>query len=436
MTVLPNDNLLYPKGILTYVGGGGDVRILTYGGDDVTFKNLQGGYFMPIFAKKIFQTGTTATSLLATKADSILVASCPFPNATFFDGNNICDWSFRYPITIDHTKVAGDLTNYLFYVDLSDLPSAFFSSVNPDGSDIRITISDGETELAYYVSSIDNATNTGALWIRYEGTLSSTVDTTIYIYFGNPLAVAYLPASLYGRNATFQDYEAFWDFEQDPSGSAPQLIDLTGNSADATATGLSAGDLIAGKVGSAWGFGNNEYASYSRFEVGTNNLTIGGWAKWTTTSTRGIFGASRVGATYRYQIAQTAGNTLSYVFSTSTSFNALSAVAANDGNWKHLVMTVQRSTGNGVKGYLNGAFDVQSTTTPNNIAITGANNPTWRIAHLNDSTGTGLYANADLEGDISLNYLRFDVLSSDYISTEYANQNTPSTFYTIGTIES
>jgi len=48
-----------------YVGIGGDVRVLTAGGDDVTFASLPSGTFVPVHITKVFLTGTTASSILA-----------------------------------------------------------------------------------------------------------------------------------------------------------------------------------------------------------------------------------------------------------------------------------------------------------------------------------------------------------------------------------
>jgi hypothetical protein len=48
-----------------YVGVGGDVTVLTAGGDDVTFKNVPGGSFIPVHVSKVFSTGTTASSIVA-----------------------------------------------------------------------------------------------------------------------------------------------------------------------------------------------------------------------------------------------------------------------------------------------------------------------------------------------------------------------------------
>lgn len=48
-----------------YVGVGGNVRILTIGGDDVTFYGVLGGSFIPVDVAKVFATGTTASSIIA-----------------------------------------------------------------------------------------------------------------------------------------------------------------------------------------------------------------------------------------------------------------------------------------------------------------------------------------------------------------------------------
>ena len=53
------------QGCVLYVGVGGSVRVLTIGGDDVTFQNLNNGQFVPVEIVKVFSTGTTATGLIA-----------------------------------------------------------------------------------------------------------------------------------------------------------------------------------------------------------------------------------------------------------------------------------------------------------------------------------------------------------------------------------
>jgi hypothetical protein len=53
------------NGCVLYVGGSGDVRVLTAGGDDVTFVGINGGTFVPVQVLRVWATGTTATSIIA-----------------------------------------------------------------------------------------------------------------------------------------------------------------------------------------------------------------------------------------------------------------------------------------------------------------------------------------------------------------------------------
>jgi hypothetical protein len=48
-----------------YVGGAGNVRVRTVGGNDVAFNGLTAGQFVPVQVKRVFTTGTTATNLVA-----------------------------------------------------------------------------------------------------------------------------------------------------------------------------------------------------------------------------------------------------------------------------------------------------------------------------------------------------------------------------------
>jgi len=48
-----------------YVGVGGDVSVVTSGGDTVTLVGVPGGAVLPIRANRVRATGTTATSIVA-----------------------------------------------------------------------------------------------------------------------------------------------------------------------------------------------------------------------------------------------------------------------------------------------------------------------------------------------------------------------------------
>lgn len=60
-----NQNGSGNNGCVLYVGGAGNVKVLTAGGSEVTFTGVQAGTFMPVQVKRVFATGTTATSIVA-----------------------------------------------------------------------------------------------------------------------------------------------------------------------------------------------------------------------------------------------------------------------------------------------------------------------------------------------------------------------------------
>ena len=48
-----------------YIGGAGNLRVLTAGGDDVTFTGVLAGSYLPVQVQRVFATGTSATNIIA-----------------------------------------------------------------------------------------------------------------------------------------------------------------------------------------------------------------------------------------------------------------------------------------------------------------------------------------------------------------------------------
>jgi hypothetical protein len=63
LAITPSDtvNLASPSAV--FVGGAGNVRVLTAFGDDTTFV-MQSGAVMPVQVIRVYATSTTATSLI------------------------------------------------------------------------------------------------------------------------------------------------------------------------------------------------------------------------------------------------------------------------------------------------------------------------------------------------------------------------------------
>jgi len=48
-----------------YIGGAGNIRVLTEGGDDVVFNSVIAGSTLPVNVVRVFATNTTATNIVA-----------------------------------------------------------------------------------------------------------------------------------------------------------------------------------------------------------------------------------------------------------------------------------------------------------------------------------------------------------------------------------
>jgi hypothetical protein len=71
--VTPSDTVNIPsvnggtreEGPVLYIGGSGNIRVLTEGGDDVIFYGVMAGTFLPVHVVRVFATSTTATNIVA-----------------------------------------------------------------------------------------------------------------------------------------------------------------------------------------------------------------------------------------------------------------------------------------------------------------------------------------------------------------------------------
>jgi len=53
------------EGCILYIGGTGNVRVLTIGGDDVIFYGVPAGTTLQVKVRQVFSTNTSATNIVA-----------------------------------------------------------------------------------------------------------------------------------------------------------------------------------------------------------------------------------------------------------------------------------------------------------------------------------------------------------------------------------
>jgi len=64
--VTPNDSTdLTHAARALFVGGAGNVKVDTLGGDTVTFTGVLAGFVLPVRVLRVYSTGTTATNIVA-----------------------------------------------------------------------------------------------------------------------------------------------------------------------------------------------------------------------------------------------------------------------------------------------------------------------------------------------------------------------------------
>ena len=162
-------------------------------------------------------------------------------------------WSYRKQITIDSTKIDSDLTDFPILVKLTSTNFDFTKALS-SGNDIRFTSSDGTTLLSYERERHDSTNSVAEYWVKIPSVSSST-DTTFYVYYGNSSASDGADAT----NVWDSNYVGVWHLNQDPSGTAPQILDSTSNNNDGTANGsMTSSDLVDAQVGKGLDFDGSD----------------------------------------------------------------------------------------------------------------------------------------------------------------------------------
>lgn len=333
-------------------------------------------------------------------------------------------WSNRVKLTIDSTKVSADLTDYVGYIDLSEMPAGFWTTVQNGGGDIRITKTDGTTELAREIVSCDTGTSTGEVHFKLTGTLSSSTDTDIYVYFGNSGASDYAVDGTYGRNNVWTGYKLVAHLEGNSN-------DSTVNANNGTDTAVTYGTSY-GKCGGQGATGNGsttkiDYGNDASLQI-TSDLTISIWfyptldtsgylfTKTTHVSPYGSYGISR-DPTYdrtTFSIFNTSGNqTIPIDLNNSLAI----------GSWHYVTGTISGTT---LKTYVDGSQG------GSNATFSGTRGTVGNLGMFcRPSDGV-----VDTNGYLDEGRVYLGARSDSWISTEYNNQNSVSTFYTVGSVES
>jgi hypothetical protein len=346
-------------------------------------------------------------------------------------------WTNRRAIVIDHTKISNVATTsyssfpMLFSTTDTEFKYTGFSGgkvASSTGADILFTSSDGLTKLNYERESYSSSTGNLIAWVQIP-LLSATTDTTLYMYYGNPSAADQQNAS----STWDSNYQGVWHLGDVPATAK----DSKGihNGVISGSSGIS-GQIDGGATFSHGSYLSNTYTNGDYISTGITDLTFGGanagtiefWANPQFSPTDGNayqMAGQNTGSGNEFSFWKYSDNNF-YMGWWSTFEDDRVALAANSVNfpqnqWTHIVIVW--ASGTKARLYLNGS-----------LAGTATNNTT--LSNLNQSFGIGSQLVTSGSNSSFLGYedeFRISNFgrSADWIKTEYNNQYSPQTFYSL-----
>lgn len=316
-------------------------------------------------------------------------------------------WDYRKEITIDNTKVDDDLTNFPMLISTSS-DSDLSSHAQSDGDDIAFTNLNGDIQYDHEIEKYTPSTGELIAWVEVPSVASST-DTTFYMYYGNTTCGSQ-------ENATGvwgSDYLGVYHLTETPDVDAYAYDSTGGNDGTFSADMTSTDQVTTGPIAGSLEFdGANDYIDITVTTGAT--LTISSWATLTAGATNDMLWCLNNAGTGGPDLffASNVGN---IALNTWNSFTNLFCNAPGSG-W-HFYTTIIQS-GN-TKLYIDDTL----------CGTANYTNPTKTSFAISSSNAY------DWTGGIDETRLYNGALTESWIKAEYNNQNSPSTFYTLGSEE-
>jgi hypothetical protein len=384
----------------------------------------------------VFNAGNFSVDLLGNGSHTILSNGSHFNDLTVQSGNyglqdalhvdgdiTIVDgftggpagYDFRKTVTIDHTKVAGDLSGFPVLFSVTD-PALIGKVKSGSNYTIKFTNALG-TELPYEVESYNDTTGALTVWVKLDS-ISSSADTSFHIYYGTEATAATdNPTAVWDAN-----YMGVW--HMNTSGST--LLDSKG-----TYNGSIIGtpDVATGAVGGALTFiGNQEYVNVPNTVSTDGSYTVQCWV-------------SLPSAPSSYMEPVRKGNYVSYRLNIYADGDVDTVYAGPGGNyyvaettgggyslgsWQQMT-GVYDAAGQTIKIYLNGQLQATGAA-PNAPAHWDDNQP----MNIGSWYGTRVWTYEPFVGTIDEVRFSNTNRSDTWITTEFNNQSAPSSFLNAG----
>jgi hypothetical protein len=319
-------------------------------------------------------------------------------------------WSYMRTVTIDHTKVQSNLANFPVLITLTDANLA--AHAKSTGDDILFTLQDG-TKLFHEIESYTSSSGTIVTWVKIPS-ISSTVDTTINMYYGNPSASNQQDAiHVWDSN----NYKAVWHLPA--AGATLSAKDSTNNHKDGTTVAAAS---TTGKIDGAGNFaaGSSNYVGVTDTTYfNLANIAVSAWIKPSGTqgANTDVIDKCHDGKNgWVLEYTSNGQNLIFFMSNGATMIAAQSTTALNDNTWHFVVGTCD---GSSVKLYVDGVQQASTSYSGNAVYV----NKNLAIGRWETTTPSRYFNGAIDEVRISS-----AATSADWIKTEYNNQNSPASF--------
>jgi len=358
------------------------------------------------------------TILLVVIAFLCVFKYVPHSNTSASTGWYNSSWHYRKEITIDHTKVPNtDQLNFPVLISLTD--SDLQVHARNDGHDILFTDSTGTTKIPYEREQYVNSSGTLVAWVKVA-TLKHSTNTAIYMYYGNSKASDQQDLTDGTWDANFK---GVWHSDD---ASTTTIADSTTNANTGTKYGTTEPVETTGKIGKAQSYdGIDNYVSVSPSGILSGSFTVSVWAKILDDESRHTVIGTRNDGDNSFDFKFNAGKGGRIIhgdIGDGTDWITNEADVTDftyvTDTWYQVTYTV---TTTGYTIYIDGD-PVASGSYPESAPL------------LFDSThnifiGQVGYDDEWFNGVIDEVRISNTARSSDWIQTEYNNQNNPSAFY-------
>jgi hypothetical protein len=334
--------------------------------------------------------------------------------ASWYNAN----WMYRKKVTIDHTKVAATLTNFPILVSITDVN--LYAKAQSNGNDILFTTSTG-TKLNHEIESYTSATGALVAWVNVTS-VSSTADTVIYMYYGNPSA-----SNQQNRAGTWDsNYAGVWHLKE----SSSPYNDSTGNNDNSTSGTYPT--RVTGQIGYAQNFtsASSQYISFgdvAPLQMRTYDWTTSAWIK-TSSAVEAMVSKAELADNWQMRITATGLAFLMMKQGVGSANTPDDGSVITNGVWHYVIVRVVRS--DKIYRYVDGSHTGTDTS---DAALNGQNISNDRKAEIGarDLIGNQNFFNGIID-EVRISKI---ARSANWISTEYNNQYSPSTFVSIGAEE-